>query len=89
MYSAYRQAVSFATALAITFGTLGSGSAIARTLKDHKPHHGVKRAHSMSIQGIDVSYYQGDIDWQQVRQAGRKGACEPLPVDDHYGLRAA
>ncbi len=45
-------------------------AALAGSLKDHKPHNGVTRAHSMPIQGIDVSYWQGDIDWHQVRAAG-------------------
>ncbi|MGH6866761.1 MAG: glycoside hydrolase family 25 protein, partial [Methyloceanibacter sp.] len=45
-------------------------AALARSRKDHKPNEGVLRAHSMPIQGIDVSYWQGDIDWNKVRDAG-------------------
>ncbi|BAQ17007.1 glycoside hydrolase family 25 protein [Methyloceanibacter caenitepidi] len=70
MSSAYRQVISFAVAVAVAAGAFGSGTAVARSLKDHKPHAGVKRAHTMPVQGIDVSYWQGDIDWNRVRQAG-------------------
>jgi len=37
---------------------------------DADPHPGVARAHRMPVQGIDVAKYQGDIDWDRVRQAG-------------------
>ena len=37
---------------------------------DSDPHPGVKRAHALPIQGIDVSKYQGDIDWDRVRDSG-------------------
>jgi lysozyme len=39
-------------------------------LADVDPHDGVKRAHGLPVQGIDVSRYQGDIDWKAVRAAG-------------------
>lgn len=70
MYSAYRKSISLAVAGALLAGVLGTVSALARPLDDHKPHKGVKRAHSMPVQGIDVSRWQGDIDWRRVRQAG-------------------
>lgn len=70
MRIASRQFISLGMAATVAVGLLCGGPAIARTLNDHKPHHGVKRAHSMPIQGIDVSYWQGDIDWRRVRQAG-------------------
>jgi lysozyme len=44
--------------------------AFSLSLRDAKPHDGVAAAHTMPIQGIDVSYWQGDIDWNQVRAAG-------------------
>jgi lysozyme len=44
--------------------------ALSRPLSDKKPHAGVASAHTMPIQGIDVSYWQGDIDWHKVRDAG-------------------
>jgi lysozyme len=41
---------------------------------DAKPHPGVARAHAHSIQGIDVSKWQDDIDWHTVRRAGTRFA---------------
>ncbi len=37
---------------------------------DSDPHPGVARAHAMPVQGIDISKYQGDIDWARVRKEG-------------------
>ena len=54
-------------ALAIT---AGGTIALARSLSDAKPHDSVASAHAMPTQGIDVSYWQGEIDWEQVRDAG-------------------
>src|SRR5689334_7173402 len=39
---------------------------------DSKPHAGVVAAHSFPIHGIDISKYQGEIDWAAVRGAGTK-----------------
>ena len=49
-----------------------AGSADARKAlrADTKPHQGVARAHKMPVQGIDVSQWQGNIDWRKVRAAG-------------------
>ncbi len=74
MICALRQALSIALAAALTAWVCGGGLSHARSLKDHKPHKGVTRAHTMPIQGIDVSYWQGDIDWKKVRDAGIKFA---------------
>lgn len=41
---------------------------------DNDPHNGVARVHRMPIHGIDVSHWQGDIDWYQVRRAGTRFA---------------
>ncbi|MCD7058471.1 glycoside hydrolase family 25 protein [Pelagibacterium sp. HS1C4-1] len=41
---------------------------------DNDPHPGVARAHSMPVQGIDVSRYQGVIDWNAVARSGVKFA---------------
>jgi lysozyme len=41
---------------------------------DVKPHPGVKRAQNFPVHGIDVSKWQGEIDWQQVRLAGTRFA---------------
>jgi lysozyme len=55
----------------ILFGVDGIG-AIADTppISDAAPHHGVAEAYQFPVQGIDVSQWQGDIDWRQVRAAG-------------------
>jgi lysozyme len=41
---------------------------------DAEPHHGVTAAKRMPIQGIDVSKWQQDIDWKEVRAAGTRFA---------------
>ena len=41
---------------------------------DVRPHPKVARAHSLPIHGIDVSRYQGRIDWASVRNAGTQFA---------------
>ena len=43
-------------------------------LGDSDPHKGVSSARSMPVKGIDVSVWQGDIDWARVRAAGIKFA---------------
>ena len=49
----------------------GSGGGVYHgRLSDADPHPGVRRAHAMPVQGIDVAKYQGEIDWNEVRQAG-------------------
>jgi lysozyme len=37
---------------------------------DAKPHEGVRKAHSFPVHGIDVSKWQGEIDWAEVKRAG-------------------
>jgi lysozyme len=53
------------------FGVDGLG-AIADTppIGDSDPHKKVAQAQKFPVQGIDVSQWQGDIDWRQVRAAG-------------------
>ncbi len=41
---------------------------------DSAPHHGVRDARRKVIQGIDVSRWQGDIDWAKVKDAGTRFA---------------
>jgi lysozyme len=41
---------------------------------DAKPHEGVASAQSYAIHGIDVSKWQGTIDWTSVRNAGTQFA---------------
>jgi lysozyme len=41
---------------------------------DSAPHDGVAAARQHPVQGIDVSHYQFDIDWQAVKRAGTRFA---------------
>lgn len=66
---------------------------------DVKPHPGVVRAQTLPIHGIDVSKWQGKIDWAAVRSAGTKFAfIKATEGGDHiderfqenwYGAKAA
>src|SRR5687767_6979785 len=60
--------------ISVTLGVLAlsldAGAALSRMLSDEKAHNGVTAAHAMPVQGIDVSYWQGHIDWQKVSDAG-------------------
>lgn len=58
-----------ALCFALMLGSCGGGQEFI-VEGDADPHEGVRRAHSMPVQGIDVSKYQGDIDWNRVRAAG-------------------
>ena len=53
----------------VAFGA-GAGAALSGVLGDKKPNPGVAAAHDMPIQGIDVSYFQGNVDWTKVEAAG-------------------
>jgi lysozyme len=57
---------------AVALCVLGTsfGVALAGGLSDKKPNSGVTAAHVMPIQGIDVSYFQGNVDWKKVSKAG-------------------
>ncbi len=41
---------------------------------DARPHAGVAKAHRLPIHGIDVSKWQGQIDWRSVKAHGTKFA---------------
>ncbi|WP_188518720.1 glycoside hydrolase family 25 protein [Alsobacter metallidurans] len=65
-------------AVAVAFSLLLAGCTMA---PDHyprkgdvKPHPGVARAKTLPIHGIDVSRWQGEVDWNSVRDAGTKFA---------------
>jgi lysozyme len=57
---------------------LSFGAAEARNpfpkKSDAEPHHGVRDAKRKVIQGIDVSKWQMDIDWERVKDAGTRFA---------------
>lgn len=65
-----RRKAVIALIVGVFAASLGADAALARKLSDKKPHKGVAQAHKMPVQGIDVSYYQGDIDWGKVGAAG-------------------
>jgi lysozyme len=66
---------------------------------DAKPHHGVASAMRYPVHGIDISRWQGDIDWRAVREAGTRFAfikateggdhIDPRFVQNWNGARAA
>jgi lysozyme len=41
---------------------------------DARPHEGVASAHNLPIHGIDISKWQGPVDWASVRAAGTQFA---------------
>ena len=61
--------VAVAAVALCAFGT-SVGVAHSGGLSDKKPNDGVAAAHDMPIQGIAVSYFQGDVDWTKVGKAG-------------------
>jgi lysozyme len=65
-----RRMAVIAVAVGVLAASLSAGAALSRMLSDKKPNNGVAAAHAMPVQGIDVSYWQGDIDWQKVGDAG-------------------
>ena len=87
--------------MAVASALLAAGDrhALSRALRDAKPHNGVAAAHTMPIQGIDVSYWQGDIDWQKARDSGVRFTfikateggdhVDPKFLDNWYGARRA
>jgi len=66
---------------------------------DARPHPGVARATKLPIQGIDISKWQGAIDWQAVKSAGTRFVyikateggdhVDPKFLENWNGARAA
>jgi lysozyme len=57
-------------AIAVALGSCGGGMKQVIADGDVDPHPAVARAHGMPVQGIDISKYQGIVDWDRVRDAG-------------------
>ncbi len=56
--------------------------------RDTDPHSGVARARRMQVHGIDVSRWQGEIDWDAVRGAGIRFAfLKTTEGSDHVDPR--
>jgi lysozyme len=101
MVFSLRHAAVLALPLLLSAGLAAGVTAAPRqfALADRKPHAGVARAHSMPVQGIDVSQWQGDVDWRQVRAAGTQFAfikateggdhLDPKFQQNWYGAKAA
>ena len=72
-YSSPRRCLSLAALGALTVAALalvGCAAPVSASLSDASPHPGVADAHRMPVQGIDVSRWQGTIDWRAVSGAG-------------------
>lgn len=99
MRIAVRRSVILALCLAVPGWGIGQAAPRGLALADRKPHAGVARAHEMPVQGIDVSQWQGDVDWRQVRAAGTQFAfikateggdhLDPKFRQNWYGAKAA
>ena len=92
-------------AAALAVAIVLAGCAGERSFRSHgsaedaKPHVGVARAQQLPVHGIDVSKWQGDIDWAAVAAAGTRFAYIKATeggdvVDDRFrenwsGARAA
>src|SRR3712207_6159580 len=67
----------FSTLAAVAFGL--ASCAVAPSSRypakgDARPHEGVATAHRLPIHGVDISKWQGKVDWAALRQAGTKFA---------------
>ncbi len=51
-------------------GTVGSKAVHSTAKGDSKPHNGVASAQNFKVEGIDISKWQGDVDWPAVKAAG-------------------
>ena len=65
------KALAFA---ALMIGLVEPAQALYPKKGDSAPHHGVRDARRKVIQGIDVSRWQGEIDWARVKDAGTRFA---------------
>jgi lysozyme len=61
-------------AIGLLAGLGGPAAAFYPKKSDSAPHHGVSAARRMAIQGIDVSRWQDEIDWDKVKDAGTRFA---------------
>lgn len=94
----WRMAI-IAVAAGVFTTSFAAGAAWSGGLSDKKPNSGVAAAHVMPVQGIDVSYFQGDIDWQKVDGAGVRFAYikateggdrfDPKFTDNWYAAKKA
>jgi lysozyme len=82
------RALVLAAAGAVLASCAQQQHARVEVLGDAKPHPGVARAHRMPIHGIDVSKWQGKIDWASVGAAGTQFAfIKATEGGDHLDAR--
>ncbi|AMJ63089.1 glycoside hydrolase family 25 protein [Bosea sp. PAMC 26642] len=67
-------ALSTAAAAGLLASLVAPAAAFYPKKGDSEPHHGVRDARRMAIQGIDVSRWQDEIDWDKVKDAGTRFA---------------
>src|SRR5829696_7159875 len=85
------RAVRFSALAAIALGL--ASCAIAPSSRypakgDARPHEGVATAHRLPIHGVDISKWQGDVDWASLRQAGTQFAfIKATEGGDHIDSR--
>jgi lysozyme len=76
----------FLAAAALALASCASNNAVV--LGDAKPHPGVALARALPVHGIDVSKWQGKIDWASVRDAGTQFAfIKATEGGDHFDER--
>lgn len=90
---ALRRAVALAMMLAV------GGCGVAEHAGRSRTHPGVATAYNYPVHGIDISRYQGDINWQAVKASGvafvyakaTEGGdyVDPKFVENYNGARAA
>jgi lysozyme len=86
---------SIGRALAAAVGLLALGGCVGEDHSwrysqktDAKPHPGVASAQRYAIHGIDISRWQGNIDWRSVRAAGTRFAfIKATEGGDHFDPR--
>src|SRR5689334_14599416 len=63
-----------AVALGLASCAIAPSSRYYPTKGDARPHEGVATAHRLPIHGVDISKWQGQVDWASLRQAGTQFA---------------
>ena len=74
MKTDYKGLRCFLAVLGLALGCSGPALALYPKKGDASPHHGVRDARRQAIQGIDISRWQGEIDWAKVKDAGTRFA---------------
>jgi lysozyme len=72
--SFHRLGAALAVAASLALASCAGGADRYASKGDVRPHPGVAKAHKLPIHGIDVSKWQGKIDWASVGAAGTQFA---------------